>query len=188
MTWVISPRSQALEWNDRWMSRLHAAQYAVSSTASDAGISSSGGRRTSSVSAAVTQGAKQTLPRGRASHTDTGRAIAAAHLHLAGVDLLAAMLAGEDHPGRVAALVLQQHRRACFCHRPLVAPAEATHQHGVQVAPLLCQAVLVPRGAFLVEPPLENAGVHEPLEACGQHISRDPKPLLEAIEAAHAVE
>jgi len=84
---------------------------------------------------------------------------------------------------------------SCFSaeesHRPgaqvLVAPLPQRVQRREQVGTLLGEVVLVPRWAFLVEHALEDALFDEPVEAVGEHVSRDSQALLTTDELSRDI-
>ncbi len=82
--------------------------------------------------------------------------------NVAGIDLLAAMLAGEARVGDLAAgLVTQNDRWTLGAGEVRVAPAHESHDRREQVAPGRREPVLVTVGIAGVGDALEQAGVDE---------------------------
>ena len=75
---------------------------------------------------------------------------------------------------------------ARWSHSPAVPPLEEHDQHRPQIASFLGQLILPSRGVLLVRHSLEDSVYHEPPEAYGQYIARDPEALLKLVESAHA--
>src|SRR5688572_2314989 len=108
-------------------------------------------------------------------------------LHLARVDLPAAVVADEPRLGDLpAGAVAQDDRRAVDESGVLVAPLHHRDDHGVEVQAGVGEPILaaLPLLVLLVRPPLEDPEVDEPAEAVGEHVPGDPGRLQVVLERA----
>src|SRR5436190_6742622 len=100
-------------------------------------------------------------------------------LHVARVDLLAAVRAGRDHVEGVAAFRVDcLERRAGPAGGVAIAPAQKGKQDRDQVAPLLGEAVLEALGALAVTALLEDSLVDQRAQPRAEDVGGDPQLLL----------
>ena len=103
-----------------------------------------------------------------------GRGAGAEGRGVAGAEGLAAGLADHLRGHLVAAVVLEDQRRAVVAGQVLVAPAHQRDDDGVQVAARGGQVVLEPGRVLAVAAPLEDPGAGQGAEPGRQRVARRP--------------
>ena len=85
-----------------------------------------------------------------------------------------------------AALMAEEDGRAGVACSPAVTPGHDREQQVGELPALLGQHVVVTQRSLRVDPLLDHALRHEPLEALREHLARDPEVALELVEAGEA--
>lgn len=91
------------------------------------------------------------------------------------------------HDGPPALAIGEQQGLPFRCEMP-VAEGDQRRDHGEEVPALLRQQVLVALRPLAIEPPLEQSGFGEMLQAPRQHVRRDAEAALELVEAGEALQ
>jgi hypothetical protein len=88
----------------------------------------------------------------------------------------------------VAAVVLQEQRRAGLAGQVLVAPAHQRDDDGIQITAGVGQVVLEAGRVLAVAPSLQDAGADQGAEAGRQRVARRPGAVHHLVEPAVAEE